>query len=37
VDIDDASLYRLVLDSTSIPIEACVELIAVATRSLIRA
>jgi hypothetical protein len=31
------SLYHLVLDSTAIPIDACVELIALATRSLIRA
>jgi cytidylate kinase len=35
-DIDDPSLYHLVIDSTSIPIDACVELIALATRSLIR-
>jgi cytidylate kinase len=36
-DIDDPSLYHLVIDSTVIPMEACVELIALATRSLIRA
>jgi cytidylate kinase len=35
-DIDDPSLYHLVIDSTAIPVEACVELIALAGRSLIR-
>ncbi len=37
VDIDDPSLYHLVIDSTAIPVEACVELIALAGRSPIRA
>jgi cytidylate kinase len=33
VDVRDPRLYHLVIDSTAIPIEACVELLAVAARS----
>jgi cytidylate kinase len=34
VDIDDPALYHLRLDSTAMPLEACVELIALAARAL---
>jgi cytidylate kinase len=34
VDLSDASLYHLVIDSTAIPIDACVDLIARAAESL---
>jgi cytidylate kinase len=39
VDIDDHSLYHLMIDSTSVPVETCVELIvaAAAQRSTVRA
>jgi cytidylate kinase len=30
VDIDDTSLYHLTIDSTSMPLEACVDLIELA-------
>jgi cytidylate kinase len=34
VDVDDPTLYHLRIDSTAMPLEACVELIVVAARSL---
>jgi cytidylate kinase len=37
VDINDPTLYHLRIDSTAMPLEACVQLIALAARSLTRA
>jgi cytidylate kinase len=34
VDVDDQTLYHLRIDSTAMPLETCVELIALAARSL---